>query len=131
MCLTPDIHVFSIQTTFRCFSEIAPAQPGSPGRGIKLAAVFIDSSVTKKLARMLGDFSGDLGGVPIDLPPAPRQGRSRPIPPNLDHQGATLGPVKCFEGENGRLRLFSKRFRPGGTSPDHVSDNTWQEADPV
>lgn len=61
MCLTPDIHVFVTQTTFRCFSETAPAQPGSPGRGIKLDAVFIDSSVTKKLALMLGDFSGDLG----------------------------------------------------------------------
>lgn len=96
MCLTPDVHVFGIQTTFRCLSEIAP---GSPGRGIKLAAVFIDSSVTKKLARPPGDFSGDLGGAPIDLPPAPRQGRSEAVPPNLDHQGATLGPVKCFEAK--------------------------------
>lgn len=97
MFLTPGIHEFGIQTTFRCFSEIAPAQPGSPGRGIKLAAVFIDLRVTKKLPQMLGDFSGDLGGVPIDLPPASHQGRSKAFPPNLDHQGATLGPVNCFE----------------------------------
>lgn len=65
MCLTPDIHVFGIPTTFRCFSEMAPAQPGSLGRGIKLAAAFIDPSVTKKLARMLGDFQAISEGLPL------------------------------------------------------------------
>lgn len=60
---------------------------------------------------MLKSFSGDLGLVPMDLPPASHQGRSEVIPPSLDHRGATFTPVKCFEekreGEGISPRVFA------------------------
>lgn len=62
-----------------CLSEIAQARQVSTVCEIKLAAVFIDLGVKKKKdTDALRDFifsrtSGDLGWLPADLSPVPRQ----------------------------------------------------------
>lgn len=61
---------------------------------------------------MLRGFVGDLGRVPMDLQPASHQGRSKVIPPSLDHRGATFRPVKCFEEERHSEGISPRDFTP-------------------